>query len=91
MVSNQQHRDWEVAALWQLKAQPAWPDYPATISCVFYNCDNRKRDNSNMLDSVQDVLVKAGVLVGDHWQVLDVGGLHSEIDRKKPRVEIWID
>ena len=91
MVSNKLHREWEQSALWQLKGKKPCTTYPTTISCVFYNVDNRKRDNSNMLDSVQDVLVKASILEGDHWQVLDIGGVHSEIDRCNPRAEVWIE
>lgn len=82
---------WERDALKQLLGTSPISEYPAVISCTFYVPDNRKRDNSNMLDSIQDMLVKAGILAGDHWQILDVGGLHSEIDRDNPRAEIYLD
>jgi Holliday junction resolvase RusA-like endonuclease len=91
MVSNKLHRDWEIDALWQLKGKAVVTDYPATLTCIFYNGDKRKRDNSNMLDSVQDVLVKAGILEDDNCWLLDVGGLHSEYDKDNPRVEIFFE
>ena len=91
MVSSKNHAEWEVSALWQLKGKPAIKTYPTTISCIFYNKDKRRRDNSNMLDSVQDVLVKAGILEDDNCWLLDVGGLHSELDKQNPRVEILFD
>lgn len=91
MISSAAYLEWEGDALWQLKGKPKVKTYPTTISCIFYNKDKRRRDNSNMLDSVQDVLVKAGILEDDNCWLLDVGGARSELDSLNPRVEVTLD
>lgn len=92
MIANHQHRQWETDALWQLKGKPPVENYPVALTCVFYMKDNRARDLDNCLTSVQDVLVKAGIIKGDHWQLLaPVTADCAGIDAKDPRVEIWLD
>lgn len=62
-----------------------------TIAYQFFVKDNRRRDLDNMIASVNDVLVKAGLLIDDDWQHLAIGGADAEIDKKSPRVELWIE
>lgn len=92
MVANKQHRAWEEDALWQLKKYKPLVNYPASMTCIFTMKDNRHRDLDNCLTSVQDVLMKAGILKADDWQSLrpitiDCAG----VDKTDPKVEIWFD
>jgi len=92
IASNSGVLAWKRDALWQLKAYKPIEKYPVALTVVFYVPDNRRRDLDNMLTSIQDVLVKAGILKDDNWQnlspiTLDCGG----IDKENPRAEIWID
>ena len=64
---------------------------PVTITYKFYVQDNRRRDIDNMIASVNDALVKAGVLQDDTWQMLSIGSAEAEIDKDNPRAEVWID
>lgn len=91
MVSSQAFRQWEKDALLQLMAYKGQPDDKVTIAYQFYCKDNRPRDLDNMIASINDVLVKAGLLKSDSWQDLAIGGADAEIDRTNPRVEIFID
>lgn len=60
---------------------------------VFYP-DLRHRDLKNTTGSsckpYLDGLVEAGVLVGDHWQVVGDSEDHADLDRDNPRVVIKI-
>jgi Holliday junction resolvase RusA-like endonuclease len=88
IISSKGYNQWHTDALWQLKSVKEITEYPATISIVFYVKDNRRRDNSNMLQSIEDTLVDAGILKDDSWQCLNIGSVRSEIDAKNPRAEV---
>jgi Holliday junction resolvase RusA-like endonuclease len=80
---------WEKQAMLQLPGRNK-PLEDITISYVFFNADLRLRDLDNMIASVNDMLVKKGVIVGDHWQTLQLGSAKGVLDRENPRVEIEI-
>lgn len=65
----------------------------AWIQYRFFVKDNRMRDAANLVQAMKPVidgLIDAGVVIGDHWQVLEIGGVSVQIDRERPRVEIII-
>jgi hypothetical protein len=33
----------------------------------------------------------AGIIIGDHWQVLHTAGIECAVDRVNPRIEIVLD
>lgn len=57
---------------------------------MFYCKDLRRRDVSNMLESINDLLVDTGILKDDDWQHLRIGNADAELDRENPRAEITI-
>lgn len=61
------------------------------ISYMFFVKDNRGRDIDNMIASVNDALVKAGVLLDDKWQLLAIGSADAQLDKDNPRAEIVIE
>ncbi len=63
----------------------------ATITYKFYCKDKRRRDLDNMIASVNDALVKAGLLEDDSWQCLSIGAAEGAYDKDDPRVELYID
>lgn len=93
VASNSNVTEWKKDALWQLKQYDlVVTEYPVSMTIVFYVKDNRRKDMDNMLTSIQDVLVKAGIIEDDSWQfvrpiTIDCAG----IDKDNPRAEIWID
>jgi len=61
----------------------------AILSLTFFVPDNRQRDALNLTQSMKpsiDGVVASKLIPGDHWQVLKIGDIDCEIDRKKPRV-----
>lgn len=81
---------WQEEVGWQLKNAPKFPGR-VEIAFNFYCKDNRRRDLDNMISSVQDSLVRAGVIKDDSWQVLTIVGATGAYDKDRPRVEIFID
>lgn len=90
-IPSKKHAEWEKDALLQLRAYKGQADGKVTVAYQFYVKDNRARDIDNMVASVNDVLVKAGLIKDDSWQWVAIGAADAEIDKKNPRVEIWID
>lgn len=90
-IPSKRHKEWEDSALLQLGAYKGQAEGKVTIAYQFYVKDNRARDLDNMIASVNDVLVKAGLLADDSWQCLAIGAADAEIDKTNPRVELFIE
>lgn len=57
----------------------------------FWMPDNKETDLDNKVTSVFDMLQKAEIIKGDHWQTLGKYCVNANgIDKINPRVEIWI-
>ena len=92
VIPSKAYRDYEKNAPWFLTPKPKKPiDYPINLQCLFYMPTHRKCDLVNMLECIQDVLVKAGVLVDDNFAVVEsVDGSKVLYDKNNPRTEIYI-
>lgn len=91
ITSSNKTKDWNTDALWQLKGVPPVHEYPVAMYATFYMKDNRRKDLDNALSTVQDILVKAGILIDDSWQYVPRITLTAELDKANPRVEILFD
>lgn len=86
----------ETAYYLALDQVPTRPKLPrAIIDYEFVVSDNRQRDEGNMVYQCKpyvDGLVLAGVINGDHWQVLSTGKISTRIAEKgeKPSVKLTI-
>lgn len=59
----------------------------------FYVPNRRRADSANMVQSQKpaiDGLVDSGLIPGDHWEVLVLGGVTVEVDSANPRVVLEI-
>jgi Holliday junction resolvase RusA-like endonuclease len=66
-------------------------DYPIILKCHFYNYDKRKRDLSNYLEGIQDLLVEMEILKDDNYKiVIGHDGSRMFTDKENPRIEFWI-
>ena len=91
MVKSPQFRRWRDSALLQLMAQgiPERPYAHAEIEMLFVHSDLRRRDGDNQLSSVQDLLVKAGVIEDDCWTRIGTPRVSHAVGREA-RCEIRV-
>lgn len=94
VISSKKHAEWHKSATEALKdvipTRLRGVSGKVTINYMFYVRDLRRRDTSNMLESINDLLCDLGVLEDDDWQHLRIGSADSELDRENPRCEIII-
>ena len=65
--------------------------YPVNLKCTFYVPDRKKRDLSNLLNAIQDVLVKYKVIADDNYNIVqsvDGSRIIYEKNRQETIVEI---
>ena len=63
----------------------------ARLHIHIYYKDKRRRDTLNTINGLKssiDGCVKAGILVDDDWQHMEIGAPKVSIDRENPRCEL---
>lgn len=93
IMPSQQYIDYEDKAVWYCKAQrPCGPiEAPVEVRCLFYMPTRRRVDLTNLLESIDDVLVRAGILKDDHSGiVVSHDGSRVLYDKDNPRTEVFI-
>lgn len=64
---------------------------PVNVSAVFYMPTRRKVDLTNLLEAIDDALVKCGVLEDDNCAVIvSHDGSRVKYDKEHPRIEVEI-
>ena len=67
-------------------------DKPVNIKCLFYMPTRRKCDLTNLLEAIDDVLVKTGLLTDDNFTIIEShDGSRVYYDKENPRTEIYIE
>ena len=86
------YKQYEKDCAWFLKA-PAEPiDYPVNVRCVFYRDSARRCDLTNLLEAIDDILVKYKILADDNFNIIaSHDGSRVFVDRMNPRTEITIE
>lgn len=71
--------------------KPVEEPFPVNVKAVFYMPTARRCDLVNLLEALDDVLVKAGILPDDNYKVIaGHDGSRVEVDRENPRTEVVI-
>lgn len=71
------------------QAQPI--DYPVNVKCLFYVPTRRKCDLTNMLEAIDDIMVKRGLLADDNYTVIEAhDGSRVLYDKDNARTEVII-
>lgn len=66
-------------------------DYPVNVKCLFYMPTRRKVDLTNLLEAIDDIIVKAGLLADDNYTIIEShDGSRVYYDKENPRTEITI-
>lgn len=88
---GEKYEQYESDAGFFLKAPKKPIDSPVNLKCIFYRKDKRKVDVSNLIEAIQDILVKYGILEDDnHTIVRSLDGCRVAYDLHNPRTEIFI-
>jgi hypothetical protein len=91
LVSSAKYKKWEANMSEQLVEYANMFIEKAEIQCEFHWPDLLNADLTNKAESIMDLLVLNNVLKDDNWKILyDVHLRSVGLDRKDPRVEIWI-
>ncbi len=65
---------------------------PVNVKCLFYMPTRRKCDLTNLLEAIDDVLVKAGLLSDDNYTVIEShDGSRVFYDKDNPRTVVYIE
>lgn len=93
IMPSQKYIDYEAEAVWHCKKAGVHEpiDYPVEVKCLFYMPTKRRVDLTNLLEAVDDVMVRAGVLKDDHSGIIvSHDGSRVLYDKDNPRTEVYI-
>lgn len=92
IAPSKQYKEYEKKAMWYLKPVPFAPiDKPVNIKCLFYMPTRRICDLTNLLEAVDDILVKAHIIQDDNYHIVaGHDGSRVYVDKNNPRTEIYI-
>lgn len=92
IVQNDAYKRYERDAGWFLKTPKEPISCSVNVKCTFYRQTARRVDLTNLLEAIDDILVKYRVLADDNYKVIaGHDGSRVLIDRDKPRTEICIE
>lgn len=94
LIPSKQYRQFEKECLPYLnrvKAQIGVVNYPINLKCIFYTDTKRKIDLPNLLNAIDDAMVKSGLIIDDNRDII-AGHDGSRVyhDKISPRLEIEI-
>ena len=65
---------------------------PVNVKCLFYMPTKRRVDLTNLLEAIDDIMVKAGILKDDHSGIVaGHDGSRVLYDKERPRTEVEIE
>lgn len=92
IMPSKKYKEYESMALYYLYKRAGMPlEGPLNVKVMFYMPTRRKTDLTNLLEAVDDILVKAGIVVDDNYSVIaSHDGSRCYYDKENPRTEIYI-
>jgi Holliday junction resolvase RusA-like endonuclease len=92
LLQSDAYLQYEKDAGWFLK-KPLRPiSIAVNVRCIFYRDSERRCDLTNLLEAIDDILVKYKVLADDNFKIIaGHDGSRVYVDRKHPRTEIYIE
>lgn len=86
------YKEYEKEAAWFIPKIKGSIDYPVNVKCLFYMKTHRKCDLTNLLESIDDIMVKHGLLADDNFTVIEShDGSRVLYDKENPRTEVYIE
>lgn len=91
IMPSKRYKEYEKAALWFIPRPEQPIDYSVNVKCLFYMPTKRQCDLTNMLECIDDVMVKAGLLKDDNFNIIEShDGSRILYDKDNPRTEVII-
>lgn len=91
ILPSEKYKEYESIALWYIPKRGTPIDFPVNVKCTFYMPTHRQCDLTNHLESIDDVMVKAGLLKDDNYKILaSHDGSRVQVDKNNPRTEVEI-
>lgn len=91
ILPSEKYKEYESLALWYIPKRGTPIDFPVNVKCTFYMPTHRPCDLTNHLESIDDVMVKAGLLKDDNYKILaSHDGSRVQVDKQNPRTEVEI-
>lgn len=91
IAPSKKYKEYESAAMWYIPKKVFIND-PCNVKCLFYMPTHRKCDLTNMLEAIDDIMVKAGLLADDNYTIIEShDGSRVLYDKEKPRTEVFIE
>ena len=94
IAPSEAFENYEAAALWYVpKIYNTNPiNYPVNVKCLFYMPTKAKCDLTNLLEAIDDVMVKGRLLADDNYTVIQShDGSRVFYDKENPRTEVYIE
>lgn len=93
IVQGDVFKRYEQEAGWFLRRRGKEPiAEPVNIKCLFYRKTARRVDLTNLLEAIDDILVKYRIIADDNFQIIaGHDGSRVFIDKDNPRTEIYIE
>lgn len=93
IIPSKKYREFEQECLWQITGTYKKKiDYPVNIKAVFYMESRRRVDLTNLLEALDDMLVKAEVIADDNRDIIaSHDGSLVLYDKTSPRIEVEIE
>lgn len=90
VMPSKQFKDYEAAALWYIPKR-IHINCAVNVECHFFMPTRRKVDLTNLLEAIDDIMVKAGLLEDDNFTIIQShDGSRVFYDKQNPRTEICI-
>lgn len=91
VLPSQSYVDYEQQAGWFLPRLNKPINEPVNIKCLFYMPTHRRCDLTNLLEAIDDVLVKYKVIEDDNFKIVQShDGSRVLYDKINPRTEVEI-
>ena len=90
IMPSKKFKEYEAAAMWFVPKRTTI-DCAVNVKCLFYMPTHRHVDLTNLLEAIDDILVKARLLDDDDYTVIEShDGSRVLYDKEKPRTEVYI-
>lgn len=94
LIPSKQYKQFEKACLQylkQVKDTAGVINYPVNVQCIFFTETKRKIDLPNLLNAIDDAMVKSGLLLDDNRDIIAAhDGSRVFHDKYNPRIEVIV-